>query len=42
MKQNITSANAEHPLRWWLPPKLEILTGFVSIGGSSEENGDLM
>ncbi len=34
--------NAEHPLRWWLLPKREILTGFVTIGDLSEKNGDLL
>ncbi len=37
MKQSITGTNAEHPLRWWLLPKREILTGFVTIADSSEE-----
>ncbi len=37
-KPRKTGTNAEHLLRWWLLPKREILTGFVTIGDSSEEN----
>ncbi len=28
-------------LKWWLLPKLENLTGFVTIGDSSEEKWSL-